>query len=415
MIIQFSAIIQDELFISLEQIAKISTAFCQEMHAGLEREPSSLKMLPSFLDKPSGDEQGCFIALDFGGTNVRVLKVELLGQGKFNIKQQLAKPLKAIDGAYNCLSSTATAQQLFDFLAQEIAEVAHDDQEYGLGHTFSFPCSQRIVNSAYLLHWTKEIGTQGVEGQDVTVLLQQALARRSIKNVKPLAVINDTVGTLLTAAYQDSNADVGSICGTGHNTCYAQPLPKGGFMMMNMESGNFNKLMRTKYDVQLDRASDQPGEQILEKMTSGRYLGELCRLILYDGVNKGAIDGRLLDGYERPYSLTSVHMTRFIESKAVRFNLIKVLATALLRRSARLVAATYGGIFQHIDADGARQHTVAVDGSLYEKAPGYQQELNKVLQHTFHSKEKVKVVAVKDGSGIGAAIAAACALKYKDQ
>lgn len=415
MAIQFLATIQNELFISLEEIAKISTAFCREMQAGLGKKPSSLKMLPSFLDKPSGDEQGCFITLDFGGTNVRVMVVELLGQGKFCVKKQLVKPLRAADGGYNYVSPTATAQQLFDFLAQEIAAAAKGNLLYGLGHTFSFPCSQQSVNSARLLHWTKEIATQGVEGQDITVLLQEALMRCGIRNVKPLAVINDTAGTLLTAAYQDHDADVGSICGTGHNTCYAQPLSRGGFMIMNMESGNFNKLVRTKYDVQLDRNSDRPGEQILEKMTSGRYLGELCRLILAEGIHKGAIAANLLDDYDCPYSLTTEHMARFIESKEARFNLIKVVATALLRRSARLVAASYGGIFQHLEASGVERHVVAVDGSLYEKAPGYKEEINNVLQHNFCKGEKMRTVAIKDGSGIGAAIAAACVLKYKDK
>ena len=412
--IQFLETIQNELFISFEQIAKISTAFCREMQAGLGKKPSSLKMLTSFLDKPRGDEQGCFIALDFGGTNVRVLVVELLGQGKFCVKKQLAKPLKAIDGEYDYGSPTATAQQLFDFLAAEIAAAAEGNLQYGLGHTFSFPCSQQSVNSARLLHWTKEIDTRGVEGQDVTVLLQESLGRRGVRNVKPLAVINDTTGTLLTAAYQDPDVDVGSICGTGHNTCYAQPLSGGGFMIMNMESGNFNKLDRTKYDMQLDRDSDRPGEQILEKMTSGRYLGELCRLILSDGIHKGAVAAHLLAGYERPYSLTTEHMARFIESKDARFKLIKVVAAALLRRSARLVAASYGGIFQHLDG-GVNRHTVAVDGSLYEKAPGYKEEINNVLQHIFGDGENMRTVAVKDGSGIGAAIAAACILKSKDK
>lgn len=402
--------VQQELLILPQQINNISNDFQQAMQSGLAKQPSSLKMLPSFLDTPSGTEHGIFLALDFGGTNIRVIVVELLGQGIFRIKKHISKPMVASDGSYNYITDTVTAEQLFDFLAEQIGAVVEENESYGLGHTFSFPCCQNSVNSALLLHWTKEINTQGVEGQDVNVLLQQALVRKRLHNVNPLAIINDTVGTLLTAAYSDLYADIGSICGTGHNTCYVQPLASGNSMIINMESGNFNKLPRTKYDLQLDCSSDKPGEQILEKMTAGKYLGELCRLILLDCARPGLLDRDFFACYSRPYSLTTERMVKFSGKEGFNINTYRAVegvAAALIKRSAQLVAATYLGILQHIDGTGIKHHTIAIDGSLYEKIPGYKQVLEEVLIKNDNNKGRIKLVLSKDGSGVGAAIAAA--------
>ncbi|PKL16132.1 MAG: hexokinase, partial [Spirochaetae bacterium HGW-Spirochaetae-5] len=47
------------------------TCFHEEMKRGLAGETSSLKMLPCFVNRPTGLEEGSFLALDLGGTNLR--------------------------------------------------------------------------------------------------------------------------------------------------------------------------------------------------------------------------------------------------------------------------------------------------------------------------------------------------------
>ena len=53
-------------------------------------------------------------------------------------------------------------------------------------------------------------------GRDINILLHDALQEQGLRGIKPVAVINDTVGTLLTAAYGDPHADIGTNCATGH-------------------------------------------------------------------------------------------------------------------------------------------------------------------------------------------------------
>ncbi|KAJ1481033.1 hypothetical protein T484DRAFT_1808900 [Baffinella frigidus] len=71
--------------------AGIQAAMVQGLSTGPGQE-SDLKMLPSFVTNfPKGGEQGSFIALDLGGTNLRVLHVELAPPGGGGVPKVRAK------------------------------------------------------------------------------------------------------------------------------------------------------------------------------------------------------------------------------------------------------------------------------------------------------------------------------------
>lgn len=412
-----------------EQIVTIARAFASEMTQGLLGQKSSLKILPSFLTRPTGNESGHFLALDFGGTNVRTLFVSLAGQGKYRIEKSLSAPLKDPAGKYDLIGGGTDAEALFDFIASQVNTVAKEGSTSHLGHTFSFPCEQIDLTTAVLLNWTKEIKTSGVEGKNVTALLDRALARQGCGTITCRAVINDTVGTLLAAAYQTPHTDIGSICGTGHNTCYLEPVSPltGRPMIINLESGNFDKLPLTPYDETLDRQSKKPGQQQLEKMVSGRYLGELVRLVLAD-VSERFADILPSCLFVEPYSLDTKELSVLLADETQDLaaieawlastlkvylplearRLMKEAATLVTTRSAQLAAASYLGILFKIDPEFTQPHTIAIDGSLYEKLPGYAAAIRATLTAALGSKASlVNVILTKDGSGVGAAIAAA--------
>ncbi|MBC8015748.1 MAG: hexokinase [Sporomusaceae bacterium] len=423
-----------QLTILPDQVIILADKFHHAILAGLAGRQSPLKMLPSYISKPSCNEVGTFLALDFGGTNVRVLLAELLGQGLFKVHDHIGVPLKDKDGHYNYISNQSTADQLFDYIALQIGAVVKQDNSYPLGHTFSFPTRQTGLNSGTLIHWTKEIETTGMDNKNITELLTAALKRQGLTNVLPQAIINDTVGTLLTAAYIDPSADIGSICGTGHNTAYLEPSSPLTLcpMIINLESGNFNQLPFTGYDLQLDAHSEKPGNQLLEKMVSGHYVGELVRIIACNLFRDGLLSGcRDRDRLTVPYLLNGAHISllqaddstdltliaRWLEnslsiknSSAFDRQVLKSIASLVCTRSAQLVAATYLGILTHIDPQLENHHTIAIDGSLYEKMPGYAEAIQTTLSQALGTKsEHVTTKLTKDGSGIGAAIATAIA------
>jgi hexokinase len=204
-------------------------------------------------------------------------------------------------------------------------------------------------------------------------------------------------------------------------------------MIINVESGNFGQLPLTSYDLQLDANSDKPGAQLLEKMVSGHYVGEVVRIItcsLFDAGLLIASAGKQI--LNTPYLLNGAHISLLQEDNTVNLSHIdrwltdslqitnsclqdrtalKTIANLVCTRSARLVAATYLGIIRHIDPKLEHQHNIAVDGSLYEKMPGYATQMQMALDQALDGTEATAITTLtKDGSGIGAAIATAIAV-----
>lgn len=414
--------IMADLVVDQEYISEAARAFRWDMEQGLKKsEHSSLQMLPSFIGLPEGTETGEFLTLDFGGTNVRASVIRLVGNGHYEVIRKVEKAL--VTAEYNLICSTASCQELFSFLAKVIGEAIEGDKEntYFLGHTFSFGSEQRDINEARLIKWAKEFAVPGVEGQDINCLLTRALTAAGYPNVKPVAILNDTVAVLLTAAYMYPDTRIGSIYATGHNTCYMEAMPDQGrpACILNMESGGFAKLVPTRWDQELDRLSEQPERQRLEKMVSGRYMGMLFSLLLkklfvldkgpdVSAVDMSAIMEDQAKAAEKIVALLGVSEEDVVEK-------IRELTKAIAIRSARLVAATWAGTLWHLAGSGriSPQH-IAVDGSVYQYMPHVKENIRRGLYEILGEEAAgIEPVLIKDGSSVGAAIAAAIASKQQ--
>ncbi len=148
---------------------------------------------------------------------------------------------------------TGTGEALFDHIAKCMSDfinrMGFADRKIACGFTFSFPCEQYAIDSASLITWTKGFSATGVEGKDVVTLLTEAVARRGDITVDIVAVVNDTVGTLMSCAFEDHACQIGLIAGTGSNACYMEKQSNitkldglqdaDGKMCINMEWGAF--------------------------------------------------------------------------------------------------------------------------------------------------------------------------------
>lgn len=397
-----------------EELIAAVEVFRSEMEKGLQgNADSTLNPLPSYLGLPTGDEHGEFITLDFGGTNVRAERVRLFGGGQYEQAARVAKPL-IVPGRYNHAGRGSSAIGLFGFLAEIIDAVLGGDHEttYRLGHTFSFPSTQDSPRDAKLISWTKELAVPDVEGRWVNERLNDALLRRGLSNVRPTAILNDTVAVLLAAAYQWDNVAIGSIYATGFNACYLEKF--GGEkqpMIMNLEAGNFGWLDQNEYDMALDATSEKEGAQTLEKMVSGRYLGALFSRAFGDilGETFHAVTGEDLcriiqgDGAALLRCMAGVSLTDGqIEESAA-------LAEAIVRRSARIAAAVYVGMLRHIlDGKSIGAQNIAVEGSFFTHMAVARVALRDALREILGDEGKnVQILHVTGGASLGAAIAAA--------
>ncbi|MFH1830312.1 MAG: hypothetical protein ABH871_06010 [Pseudomonadota bacterium] len=420
-----------------EDLEKMVLEFHLEMKRGLSDKESSLKMLPTFIDRACGREKGKFIALDLGGTNFRVLQVDLSGDGKTR-EEHVGKYVipKAV--------MRGTGVQLFNFIAQSIKRFINDndigiEESKKLGFTFSFPIKQSNIATGILINWTKGFTATGVVGSNVVNLLTTALKKYGLEHIEIAALANDTVGTIAAKSYEDPDCDVGIIFGTGTNACYREKISniqklKGSFeskdhMIINIEWGNFDKLPMTEFDLKLDKATNNPGKQKMEKMISGMYLGEIARLILSEMIankfifgeskakfSKGNFKTRHMSLIESDHSEGCMKIAGFLEAIGILdtpikdMEMLKKVCSIVSRRAARLSAAAISAVVTWMDPKLDNKHTIAIDGTLYEKYPHFRLLIVSTLKdmHADASKN-IKLTQAHDGSGIGVAVVAAVA------
>ncbi|KAI9621101.1 hypothetical protein H4Q26_013298 [Puccinia striiformis f. sp. tritici PST-130] len=434
----------------------------------------NLPMLPTFIhDVPNGDEQGLFLALDLGGTNLRVCEVRLNGDKTFSIKSDkylLSDEIK-----------TGTAEELFDYIADcvqaflvQLGHVISEDEKLHLGFTFSFPVLQSALAEGKLMDWTKGFKATGAIGHDIVKLLQNSFDKKKVL-VHCNALVNDTTGTLMARAYQSGSALVGAIFGTGTNAAYVERLSavkkldghqsptfdKADKMIINTEWGAFdnsrNVLPVTKYDNKLDRESINPRKQAFEKMVSGMYLGELTRNVLIDMIDEGVLfEGHSSEKLNQHYGFDTAlmsqidgggclsqtgkgreeHLRKIEEVIRGQFDIvdravgtsadwivIRRVCEIVATRAARLSAAAIATVIKQTEADSAsslatdQKISIGVDGSLIERYENFIDRLKRGLKDLFDDQvyAKIEIELAKDGSGVGAALCALQAKKQEDE
>ncbi|TKS70014.1 Hexokinase-1 [Collichthys lucidus] len=433
-----------------ETLLDIMQQFRRELTKGLGRDTNptaALKMLPTFVRSiPDGSEKGDFIALDLGGSNFRILRVKVSHEKKQTVQMES----KIYDTPEDIIHGSGT--RLFDHVAECLGDFMEKqnikDKKLPVGFTFSFPCQQTKLDEATLLTWTKRFKASGVEGMDVVKLLNKAIKKRGDYEADIMAVVNDTVGTMMTCGFDDQRCEVGIIIGTGTNACYMEELRNidlvegdEGRMCVNTEWGAFGddgrlEDIRTEFDREIDRGSINPGKQLFEKMVSGMYMGELVRLILV----KMAREGLLFEGRITPELLTrgkfeTKHISAIEKSKEGLSKAREILTRLGVEpstddciavqhvcaivsfRSASLIAAVLAGILLRLKENkgvARLRTTVGIDGSLYKMHPQYARRLHKTVRRLVPDSD-VRFLLSESGSGKGAAMVTAVAYRLAEQ
>ncbi|XP_036740655.2 hexokinase-3 isoform X4 [Manis pentadactyla] len=423
-----------------EQLAVIQAQMRKAMDKGLRGEASSLRMLPTYVRAtPNGSERGDFLALDLGGTNFRVLLVRVATGGVQITSQVYSIPEYVAQGS---------GQQLFDHIVDCIVDFQQKQglsgQSLPLGFTFSFPCRQLGLDQGILLNWTKGFSASDCEGQDVVCLLREAIRRRQAVELNVVAIVNDTVGTMMSCGYEDPHCEVGLIVGTGTNACYMEELRNvvgvagdSGHMCINMEWGAFGDdgslgVLSTCFDASVDQASINPSKQRFEKMISGMYLGEIVRHILLHLTSLGV----LFRGQQTQRLQTrDIFKTKFlsdIESDSLALRQVRAIledlglpltsddalmvlevCQAVSQRAAKLCGAGVAAMVEKIRENrGLEELTVSVgvDGTLYKLHPHFSSWVAATVRE-LAPRCVVSFLQSEDGSGKGAALVTAVACR----
>ncbi|KAJ0087432.1 hypothetical protein Patl1_09552 [Pistacia atlantica] len=320
----------------------VADSMAADMRAGLAVDGGSdLKMILSYVDSlPTGNERGLFYALDLGGTNFRVLRVQLGGKEErveATEFEQVSIPQELMFG---------TSEELFDFIASGLAKFAQKEggkfhlphgRQREIGFTFSFPVKQTSIDSGILnkvdqglcclwngtevtCSWKQWLETmrhiihcihcawQQKAGKDVVACLNEAMERQGL-HMQVSALVNDTVGTLAGARYWDDDVMVAVILGTGTNACYVERMDAIPKLQGYKSSSGRTVFPLTEFDREMDAASINPGEQIFEKTISGMYLGEIVRRVLLKLAEAATLFGNSVpEKLSMPFLLRTPHL-----------------------------------------------------------------------------------------------------------
>ncbi|KAL4949762.1 hypothetical protein BDW69DRAFT_68943 [Aspergillus filifer] len=363
--------------LTVRNMLTMSEDIREQFRTGLDSSP--INMLPSYnIALPSGLEEGTFLALDVGGSTMRVALIELRGKGEMEVLRVSSSP---IDNEVKLLEGTL----FFDWMAGKIEEMlrevgtsyGREDAPLSMGLSWSFPIEQTSISSGLVIHMGKGfLCSMGTVGQELGGLIVQSCQKRNL-NVKVDAIVNDSSATLLSRAYVDPATRMSLILGTGTNVAIHFPVhaiglgkfgirPAGWFdyakhVIINSEMSMFGGgvLPMTRWDDILNRTHLRPDYQPLEYMATGRYLGEIVRLIITE-----AVEAAGLFGGELPHSMRDAYS---FDTSIVAF--IEADSSPLLTASAALLQKEH--TFASAPSPEDLQFLLRVCQTVSRRAAGY--------------------------------------------
>lgn len=463
--------------LALDSLLAISDALSHEYKEKLQ--VSDIAMLPSYQHRlPAGTEKGDYFTLDVGGSTLRIGLVRLAGTEPGEEPVQIHDIRSfPIDKGVRDLKGQDFFDWIADRLLDALAANGHTGASCGatldVGLTWSFAIEQTSSCSGRLLPMGKGFNaTQGVEEQELNALLKTSCATRNLA-IETRAIINDGAAALLSQAYRDSSVRISLVLGTGTNAAVYLPtsaLGPGKFsarastwhaarpshVLVNTEMSLFggNIFPKTCWDQELNAMHPKPDLQPLEYLSAGRYLGEIVRLILVDGIrNHQLFQSRLPHRFDEPYSL-STHLLAIFESDTdpllsrasaalqkshpLRDNAkptladleaIRTISIAVTTRASAYLACAMHAMWKLRTGaenlqltDEQAKVAIACNGSIIEKFPNFKERMQRYLDQLVCGADgangaidsgvrpaTVVLEVVGESSVEGAAVACACA------
>lgn len=419
--------LQSNGFVSAADIDRQSMigAFLQEMEKGLKGEDSSLRMIPAYVGVNGKIPVGSKVAVvDAGGTNFRSGVVSIPPA----VEDRENQPMPGC-------RQEVSEDEFYQAFAEQFKRVAAKATVDKFGWCFSYNADVTPQLDARLNCWTKGIKAPAIVGQYVGAEVLKRLGGGSI------AIVNDTVATLLAAKAVEGDriysSYIGFILGTGTNTAYVERncnitklegLDPAGSMIINAESGSFDKLERSKFDLAMDAKQIDPGHNPLEKMIAGGYLGAIGLEVYKAAAKEGLFSAKAAAAIGGLGSLETIDFDNFCAAfrKEGRDNpldsiftdeddakMARRLGIPVFERAAVLTAIHLAAfcIKSGAGADASAPIAINADGSTYYKtrsirfAEMVKSELDDMLVRRRNIHYEI-TAQVEDAPMVGAAIAA---------
>jgi hexokinase len=408
---------------------KTCQVFLEEMEKGLAAEPSSLAMLPTYieterqipLNKP-------VIVMDAGGTNFRVATVSFDQDGNSKIDN------------FKLFSMPGVKQQVgkdefFNTMAGYLDEVV--DKSEDIGFCFSYPIEIFPNKDGRVLFFSKEIKADEVAGNMIGENLNAAISSSGNGDKKNIILLNDTVATLLAGRADVKGMSfetyIGFILGTGTNCSYIEQnknitktkdLDLAKSQIINVESGGFGKAPQGKIDKDFDRSSNSPGRYTFEKMISGAYLGPVCLWTVRSAAEEGLLSNNSAENLKEIKEIDTKDINDFMSYPEAKTGLLSSalqsegdegIATAyylidrLIERAAKLTAINLSSVAIKSGKghNPCRPVCIVAEGTTFYQLKSLKQRIEYYLKDYLVNEKGVffEIINVENATLIGAAIA----------
>ncbi len=408
-------------------LEKNCRTFVNEMKSGLEG-TGSLLMIPTYIgmDKEIPLNEP-IIAIDAGGTNFRVAVIHFDENKKLIIEDFKNYPMPGSKGEIS-------KEEFFETMADYIEPVLYRSDK--ISFCFSYPAQIMPDKDGRLIMFSKEVKVRDVEGELLGKNLTEVFIKRGYSNVKSIIVLNDTVATLLAgrAASPDRVFDgyIGFILGTGTNICYVEKCKniikdpelasKEGSLLINIESGIYDKVPRGQIDIEFDNDTTNPGDHIFEKTISGAYQGGLTLAVIRRATKDGLFSTEASEKLNSIKELASKEIDDFLYFPYGDNVLAKCclkhdddctalfyLIDSIFERIARFVTFSLTAVIEKTGkgTDPLKPVCITADGSTFYKSKLFRSKLDYYIRTYTNEKKGIycEFVKVDNGTLIGTAIA----------
>ncbi|MGI5173678.1 hexokinase [Treponema sp. OMZ 840] len=258
------------------------------------------------------------IVIDAGGTNFRTCLVSFDASGAPSISALEKSSMPGTEREYSKNEFFDTIASKLDYLKNKASKI---------GFCFSYAMKITPDNDGQVIRFSKEIRAKEVVGSFVGASLSDALVKRGWERPEKIVLLNDTAAALLAGASHYENGRryssyAGLILGTGLNTAYIEyeaidkirgmhgDIPSSQIIVC--ESGMFDKIARSDFDIAFDKTTQTPGRYIIEKMCSGAYLGAVVFYAVKEACCEGLFSAHAAEALSALKEFTLYDMDRFL-------------------------------------------------------------------------------------------------------
>ena len=320
------------------------------------------------------------IVIDAGGTNFRSCLVTKTKTG-IEITDFQKTVMPATDRK---LSKT----QFYKAIADNISRLK--DKSDKISFCFSYAMAITEDGDGKIIRFSKEINASDAVGSYLGKELHSELVRQGWKKIRKINVLNDTAALLLSTFTLQKNysSRVAFILGTGMNSAFIKDRK-----IIVTECGMFSDLPESDFDKIIDKKTTHPNQSILEKMSSGAYLGDLAFEMIKTACAEHLFSKAFTENFTKIENFSTADFDSIItQTQDASENedeiILKELILNVIIRSANLSAeAIYAALSYAENEKGEFPVCITCNGSTFWKTPLLKEtvkaRLSKLLQQPF--------------------------------